>query len=366
MPPPEPELGGPKALLGARHDLFLKEQVSRARCRCLAVGAGAPRDAAFEWEAVVPEIDERSQLVVAFTSRGQVCEDEPPGSLGASYHGYEKRGPDVVVMVEEAKPGRPRVGGAIVPRPDPDGQLLFEPVPRTLPYGKALTGEVTRCEVELTTRAAAAPVSPAEFPEDEPNEAAAFQGDTLQPDPDAERTDDDEAGRRSGLYLGAIVGPGYSILEPSDADDGKLSGLGVGFDLLLGGSPAQGFAVGALLGATVTGSPTFEQGGQEQTASDVDMNVVSLGAFADYAFVGDLHAMLTVEFERLSFSGREPGLDLADANGFGATLGLGYEFWLARRFSLGVLGRFGYASLDLDSGRANLLAPLLGATLTYH
>jgi hypothetical protein len=364
LPPDVPD-GGPAALLGARHDLFLKEGASTRSCRCLAVHAGSPRDQAFEWESPTPAIDERSQLVVAFTSHGQVCEDEPADAVGASYHGYQKRGPDIVIMVEDARPGRPRVNGAIVPRPDPEGRLLFEPVPATLPYGRGTSDGALMCEVLLGEPTAnPIEVTPAPAFTDDPGEAAAAV-DSLQPNPEEEPTDEGEEARRTGLYLGAIVGPAYSILKSSEPD-GKLSGFGVGFDFLLGGSPARNLAIGGLLGATVTASPKFEQGDLRGTAEDINMNVIRVGAFADYAFVGDLHGMLSIEFDRLSYSGSEARLDLLDSNGLGASLGLGYDFWVAQRFSLGVLGRFGYAFMKFDDSKGHLLAPMVGMTLTFH
>ncbi len=138
--------GTDAALLGARHDVFVKADPVE-NCACLAIVAGPASDPRFGWEAKVPSANAATQLVVAFRMAG--CSDVAEGSLGASYRGYVQKGNDVVVMVEEAMPGRPLIVGAIVPRPTNGGQLLLESVPGKLPYAKPLDGTQSRCSVEF-------------------------------------------------------------------------------------------------------------------------------------------------------------------------------------------------------------------------
>lgn len=135
-----PPAGGPVAtsLLGARHDLYLKGTAAQV-CSCLTAAAGQPSDPRFGWEAQVPAINPNRELVLAF--RSETCA-AAAGQLGAAYRGYRTTETgDVVVMVEEAKEGRPRLYGAILPRPSGQGRLLIEPFPRTLPFGQPLQGK---------------------------------------------------------------------------------------------------------------------------------------------------------------------------------------------------------------------------------
>lgn len=132
------------ALLGARHDVFVVADPVE-NCTCMAVVVGPANDPRLGWESKVPTIDPSTQRVVAFRMAG--CHDAPAGSRGAAYRGYRQSGDDIIVMVEEAHPGRPQIFGAIVPAPKQNGSLLLESVPATLPYAKPLTGSATRCRV---------------------------------------------------------------------------------------------------------------------------------------------------------------------------------------------------------------------------
>jgi hypothetical protein len=131
--------GGPApvTLLGARHDLVLKSGAQL--CACLHAAAGQPSDPRFGWEAQVPNINANKELVLAF--RGESCPGAS-GQLGVAYRGYRTTDAgDVVVMVEEAREGRPKPYGAILPRPEGQGRLLIEPYPRSLPYAQPLSGK---------------------------------------------------------------------------------------------------------------------------------------------------------------------------------------------------------------------------------
>jgi hypothetical protein len=138
---------GTPTLLGARHDVVLVPGKQSVDCSCLAVALGMPTSPAFSWESVVPSIDGASQQVIAFSSKGTACPDEPKDSLGASYWGYKVRGKDVVVLVEPARHGRPITTGAIIPTPVGGGRTFVAPVDASVPYGKAPGDGGVRCVV---------------------------------------------------------------------------------------------------------------------------------------------------------------------------------------------------------------------------
>ena len=142
----EPPTGTP-TLLGARHDVVLVPGKQSVDCSCLAVALGMSTSPAFSWESAVPSIDGASQQVIAFSSKGPNCADEPKDSLGASYWGYQVQGKDVVVFVESARQGRPITTGAIIPRPSGEGRTLVAPVDTSVPYGRAPGAGGARCIV---------------------------------------------------------------------------------------------------------------------------------------------------------------------------------------------------------------------------
>ena len=124
------------ALLGARHDLLLKEGAEK-QCECLAVFLGQPSSSRLTWMESTPSTNSQSQLVLALASEGVECSKDAPT---ASYMGYEKKGDDIFVSIEAAVAGRPITHGAIIPRPLNQGQVYIR-ADKELPYGRSLTGE---------------------------------------------------------------------------------------------------------------------------------------------------------------------------------------------------------------------------------
>lgn len=133
------------ALLGARHDLHLK--AGAATCSCLSVGLGGPADAAFAWDGPAPSIDPQTQLVIAVNSEGVACTGAPADSLGASYWGYRQSGDDVIVIVENARFGRPLTAGAIIPKPIGNGQVYVRNASKGVPYGRPLNTADKLCKI---------------------------------------------------------------------------------------------------------------------------------------------------------------------------------------------------------------------------
>jgi hypothetical protein len=151
------EMEGEFPLLGARHDLSYAGPTTPV-CKCLAIRVEDRADAeSLQWDISPPQIDRRSQWIVALTSKGVQCDGAPGDTLGASYQGYETDGDDVIVYVEALGQGRPMTSGAIIPRPPRDGGVFVEAAGSV--YGKPL-GNEKRCKVPLP--ASAAPTTPSE------------------------------------------------------------------------------------------------------------------------------------------------------------------------------------------------------------
>ncbi len=124
------------ALLGARHDVFLKS-AQKPSCRCLSVALGQPNNPVFSWAAPAPHIDESSQQIIALGSEGVECD---ANIAPASYAGFEQKGESIIVYVEEAKDGQPITHGAIIPLLKKDAKVMIQPLSGTQ-LGQGLKGE---------------------------------------------------------------------------------------------------------------------------------------------------------------------------------------------------------------------------------
>jgi hypothetical protein len=149
VPPAEPN--GAATLLGARPDLSLASGGGNQACRCLSVAVGQPNDPAFAWQAGAPVTDPATQVVMALGSAATGCGQEPQAGIGASYWGYERVGADVVVVVENARAGRPMIQGAILPRPSGAGRIEIRPLDKQVSYGRSPDGSRAFCQLKLPT-----------------------------------------------------------------------------------------------------------------------------------------------------------------------------------------------------------------------
>jgi hypothetical protein len=163
-------------------------------------------------------------------------------------------------------------------------------------------------------------------------------------------------------------------LDGSDVDM-KVSGFGVGGGLLFGGTPAPGLVIGGGTANVVALSPKVTVDGEElEDLDDTNLNLSTIGVFG--TFYPDpqqglsLHLMLAYAVLSTSDSSEFGDGDDAAANGVAITAGVGYDFWVAPEWSIGVFGRFTYGALkdtdsDLDVSYPTI-APALLATFTYH
>jgi hypothetical protein len=158
-PPPSKESKPPvrSAFIGVTHALTLTpEAAAIPRCRCLAATVGAGDDPAFVWRSTPPVVGDEA-LVVGISNEGTPCE-RPVGGRGPSIAGVEQHGGNVIVHIEEGRPGAPLARGAIFVRPPGDGSYLIFRAQRRLPYGEPLPGANSDlCRIPLGPTSPSAP-----------------------------------------------------------------------------------------------------------------------------------------------------------------------------------------------------------------
>ncbi len=101
-------------------------------CSCVTAAVGSGTDPGFDWHGQAVEVGPDG-LVVAIGADAP-CDHQ---GRGPSIQGIERRGQDVVVVLEEWKPPRPRVLGAVVPNPGPDHVVSLRAAGKSA-YGRPL------------------------------------------------------------------------------------------------------------------------------------------------------------------------------------------------------------------------------------
>jgi hypothetical protein len=127
-----------------RHDLQMQPNATPdARCRCMDAVAGLPAQNKFAWAGERPNISP-NDMVIAL--RPQSCQGTAAGHR-PSIKAVDKRGNDVVVVIEELVQNRPQQLGAIIPKPLSAGELYVAPAAAG-PYGRGSDGKACRVPLE--------------------------------------------------------------------------------------------------------------------------------------------------------------------------------------------------------------------------
>lgn len=167
-----------------------------------------------------------------------------------------------------------------------------------------------------------------------------------------------------GLYVSAHAGVGY-VGSSGDVNPSKLSGLSTPFALWAGYTFGI-VAVGAGAFLDTVWSPSYEYRNGYEPDSDGDGFALFGGAaFAD--IYPDpkrgLHLMPTIGWGTLFAPVTAKG-----GTGIIFGVGVGYDFWVASEFSLGMMGRIAYAPLNFTAVQNvtyPTFAPALLLTATY-
>ncbi len=272
------------------------------------------------------------------------------------------------------------------PRPEPE-----QTADATSPEAVAHDG--TNAETSAAPNGAAAPndaITPNEAADASPSIgpgpaepqaqlAAAAHAPTAAATSWDEPTDDDDTTNRvtrskrfhDGAYSRYGFGGGYQ--SATSGGGSTISGGGVSVDAWFGGTPAPGWAIGAMWSALLVADPdasisAADNNGVAVSGQAQGLTIFSsLGPFVD--FYPDprtgLHFMAGLTYSSFSFT-NAAGESSESATGVGLFGGAGYEAWLSSEWSLGLLARLQWASLSDPSGTTTAFAPVLLLGLTCH
>lgn len=174
----------------------------------------------------------------------------------------------------------------------------------------------------------------------------------------------------NGFYARASLGFGSlsASFDDNDPSGKDLSGSGatLGFELMLGGSPTPGLAIGGGFLAQGAFPTELERGGYEQ---DRSISAFIVGPFIDGFpnvnrgfHIGGLLGLAAVNVEQADEDG------VSETMGFGGAVFLGYDFWVADEWSVGPTLRFAgtLTSNNDDDVDASTFSTLIGFTALYH
>lgn len=110
------------SLRGVRHDLMMAPSANAdARCNCVDIVIGTPREPKFAWAGERPSIS-AEHMIIALRTEGSACTGGTD-KRRPSIHAVDQKGNDVIVVIEELGFNRPQALGAIIKKPGPNGAL---------------------------------------------------------------------------------------------------------------------------------------------------------------------------------------------------------------------------------------------------
>ncbi len=169
-----------------------------------------------------------------------------------------------------------------------------------------------------------------------------------------------------GFYMQLDAGLGYlSTSASAGGATEKLSGLTFPTAILLGGTVGPVVIGGGLL-MDYAASPSFSYNGQSSSASGAHLYMISMGVFADIYPnpSGGFHIQPFLGYGGLSLEYN--GYTGSGPSGMVLAAGVGYDWWVADEWSIGIMGRMTYAPLSNSGLGWSTIAPALLATFTYH
>jgi hypothetical protein len=177
-----------------------------------------------------------------------------------------------------------------------------------------------------------------------------------------------ESRTHDGLYLSFNAGVGY-VGASGDLKLNKLSGLSTPVALWAGHNVGKKVVIGGGAFLDTVWSPHYKYDGDFQVESEDDgFALFGAAAFADIYPdpKGGLHIMPSIGWGLLFAP-----VSLGSGSGIVLGVGVGYDFWVASEFSLGVMGRFAYSPMNVYGTGSRMetypmFAPALMLTATYH
>lgn len=165
-----------------------------------------------------------------------------------------------------------------------------------------------------------------------------------------------------GFQFRAAIGSGYAI-DSQSATDGSFGatisgGVPFAFEVYLGGAPRPGWTLGVLVSMVPTTAGTSVSFHAETRVlappGRPGVGLVGIGPYIDWYpdSRGGFHA--TMLALGLLGGGGNGQIDLDLGRGFAVGAGLGYDWWVHKRWSVGVLARVTYAWLTTETEYGDL------------
>lgn len=292
----------------------------------------------------------------------------PPVTAPARPAAAPSAAPAVPTAAPPAQPGAPApappataapatVPPAVTPLP---GQPATPPATGSVPAAEAAPAPVLPPDAAQPAPAPAPVATPAPDDEHAPRITTTAPAEPApRGAPPPRRGDAEEAEWAASAAPALYVRLGFGIAFPFGSDvadvyEGRgedqlsFSGAAVAQDWMAGAAVMPSLTLGLGVTMDMLTSGQIRNGNDEERDLEKSLYFAVIGGFADYYIAppAGFHVQALLGLSHLS---RADDLSRNTANGFGAVLGLGYDFAVGRRWNMGVLGRVAVSSFSMDA-----------------
>jgi len=169
-----------------------------------------------------------------------------------------------------------------------------------------------------------------------------------------EKTQDYGFHQHKGFYLSMSAGPDFASISDKVAGnyDYVFSGTGAQFDLKIGGAISENFILHATIISNSLTGPKIKSGGVSQnTSNNLTMGEAMFGAGITY-YVMPSNILLSGSLGLGNFTvlDNDQKKSVSSDRGFSMQIKAGKEWWISKRWGLGVALTYGKTSLTNSPG----------------
>jgi hypothetical protein len=161
--------------------------------------------------------------------------------------------------------------------------------------------------------------------------------------------------QHTGFFLSLSLGPIFGPIHMDSSVDGKydLTGTGASFDIKIGGAIQENLILHATLNANSIVGPKQElpNGQSYKNTNNVTFGEALLGGGLTYYFMpSNIFISGSAGLANFSVDNQDINYKSTTDRGFGFQLKAGKEWWVSKRWGLGISGTYGRSSVDSKPG----------------
>jgi hypothetical protein len=175
----------------------------------------------------------------------------------------------------------------------------------------------------------------------------------------------DKHQQHTGFYLSMGMGPAFGkITSDMGHEQIDMSGTGMKFDFKIGGAVRENLILHATMISTMLNGPSVKSSyggtGKTENTLSISENMLIGGGLTYYVMPSNLFLSGSLGLGNYSLTDTKNDVNGSTNGGFSMQLKVGKEWWVARRWGLGIALTYGKTFVDNTAGNEKLNSSRFG------